>query len=312
MDEVKKLALEIASCREVPEALKDSSHPCHQVVGWQSKQWSSPILQIENSQMHRPEAWTGDIVNAPILFLSSNPSFDAEENYPNWNEKEWPLTKVSDFAVNRFTLNIERGYGASDGLSKDEIDKTIGKNGQLSKKKVPYWRWARGMVAYIHGKKIEEVSAHSDYAMTEIVHCKSKNESGVKIAREKCKDKYLAQILAISKAKLIIVDGQHACEDIKALFPEKFPKTWGKWNSDGTISGGFWPETIKQFPTELAEGKWSLEEQKKHHVTFELAGQLRTFQFFGKSGGSAVNSPWNHPDLVHPEVLKSWRALIGL
>ena len=235
MDEVKKIALEIASCCEVPEALKDSSHPCHDVVGWQSKQWSSPILQIENSQMHRPEAWTGDIVNAPILFLSSNPSFDAEENYPNWNAKEWPLTKVSDFAVNRFTSNIERGYGASDGLSPDKIDRTIDKNGQLSDK-VYYWGWARRMVAYIHGKNIEEVSAHSDYAMTEIVHCKSEKESGVEIARAKCKEKYLEKILAIAKAQLIIVDGQHACEDIKALFADEFPKTWGRWNSDETLS----------------------------------------------------------------------------
>lgn len=310
MDEVKKLALEIASCGEVQAALKNTSHPCHDVVGWQSKQWRSPILQIENSQMHRPEAWTGDIVNAPILFLSSNPSFDQEENYPNWNEKEWPVNKVSDFAINRFTSNVERGYGASDGLSTGEIDRTIGKNGKLSEKKVPYWRWAREMAAYIYGKKIKEVSAHSDYAMTEIVHCKSKKESGVKIAREKCKEMYLEQILAVSKAKLIIINGKHACVNMKALFPDKFPKTWGRWNSDGTLSGGFWPEKKRQFPIELAEGKWALEKQKQHQVSFELAGQIRTFQYFGKSGGSALNTPWNCPDLVHPEILNGWRALI--
>lgn len=313
MDEVEKLAVKIASCCDVQEALNSTSHPCHEVVRWQSKQWSSPILQIENSQMHRPEAWTGDIVNAPILFLSSNPSFDPEENYPNWNENEWPTAKVSDFAINRFTSNIERGYGASDGLSKDEIDKTIGTNGQLSKGKVPYWRWARGIVAYIYGKKIEEVSAHSDYAMTEIVHCKSQKEEGVKTAREKCKGKYLEPILSISKAKLIIVDGQHACENLKAIFPDKFPKTWGRWNADGTLSGGFWPMKEKQFPKELAEGKWTLEAQKQHQVTFKLAGQYRTFQFFAKpGGGGGLNTPWNHPDLVHTEVLNGWRALIGL
>jgi len=312
MDEVEKLAVKIASCCEVQEALNSTSHPCHEVVRWQSKQWSSPILQIENSQMHRPEAWTGDIVNAPILFLSSNPSFDPEENYPNWNEEEWPTAKVSDFAINRFTSNIGRGYGATDGLSSDEIDRTVDKNGQLSDK-VKYWGWARRMVAYIYGKKIEEVSAHSDYAMTEIVHCKSQKEEGVKKARETCKGKYLEPILAISKAKLIIVDGQHACENLKAIFPDKFPKTWGRWNADGTLSGGFWPETIKQFPTELAEGKWSLVEQKKHQVTFNLAGQDRTFQFFAKpGGGGGLNTPWNHPDLVHTEVLNGWRALIGL
>ena len=311
MDEVNKLALEIASCCEVPEALKDSSHPCHDVVGWQSKQWSSPILQIENSQMHRPEAWTGDIVNAPILFLSSNPSFNRKENYPNWNNNEWPIEKISDFAVNRFTSNIDRGYGASDKLSKDEIDRTIERNGQLSGK-VKYWGWARKMVSFIYDKNIEEVSAHSDYAMTEIVHCKSKKEKGVKQARVICKDKYLERILAISNAKLIIVDGKHACKDMKALFPDKFPKTWGKWNADGSLSGGFWPMTEKQFPTYLAEGKWSLEVQKQHQISFELAGQDRTFQYFAKSGGGGgLYAPWKYPNLVHPEVLNSWRALVG-
>lgn len=311
MDEVKKLAIKIASCSEVQEALNNNSHPCHEVVGWQSKQWSSPILQIENSQMHRPEAWTGDIVNAPILFLSSNPSFDPEENYPNWNEKEWPTAKVSDFAINRFTSNIERGYGASDGIGKDRIDRTVDKNGQLSDK-VKYWDWARRMVAYIHGTSIDKVSAQSDYAMTEIVHCKSQKEEGVEDAREKCKEKYLEQILSISKAQLIIINGKHACVNMKALFPDKFPKTWGKWNSDGTLSGGFWPEKKRQFPSELAESKWALDVQKQHQITFELAGQDRTFQYFAKSGGGGgLYTPWNHPDLVHPEVLKSWRALIG-
>ena len=104
MDEARKLALEIGSCCEVPKALADESHPCHGVVKWQAEQWKPPILQIENSRMHRPEAWTGDIVNAPILFLSSNPSFNAEENYPNWKLGEWGIEKVEDFSVNRLSL----------------------------------------------------------------------------------------------------------------------------------------------------------------------------------------------------------------
>lgn len=78
------LALEIASCTEVTSALNDKNHPCNGVVTWQSKQWVSTITTIGESPMLRPEAWTGDITKAPIIFLSSNPSFNSKENYPNW------------------------------------------------------------------------------------------------------------------------------------------------------------------------------------------------------------------------------------
>jgi hypothetical protein len=108
-DKAKALALEINSCREVIDALNDKSHPCHEVVKWQADQWKQPILQIENSKMHRPEAWTGDIVNAPILFLSSNPSFNEDEKYPNWqlNEKELQLDwGIYDFCFEENELEI--------------------------------------------------------------------------------------------------------------------------------------------------------------------------------------------------------------
>lgn len=307
-----ELALSISSCCEVTKALNDESHPCHDVVNWQADQWKPQILQIENSKMHRPEAWTGDIVNAPILFLSSNPSFDRDENYPNWETGEWPIERVVDFSINRFTSRIKRGYGASDGLSAHEVDRTIGKDGELLGK-VTYWNWTRSMVAYIHGKDISQVSAHSDYAMTEIVHCKSKSEEGVKKARLKCKDRFLEKILEVSNAELVIISGKHACEDIKAIYPEKFPSPWGLWNSDGSKSEGFWPMKTDNFPSEVESGMWSLDVQLKHAVSFEVAGRMRTFQYFAKSGGGGgLNAPWKYPELVHPEVLSTWRKLVNI
>lgn len=312
MDEVAKLALDISSCGEVSNALKDKNHPCHDVVKWQADQWEPPILQISNSKMHRPEAWTGDLVNARILFLSSNPSFDSNENYPDWNLDEWPAEKVEDFATNRFTSDVKRGYGASDNLASHQIDRTIDKQGQLLQK-VTYWNWARSMVAHLHKKELSEVSAHSDYAMTEIVHCKSKSEKGVSKARMKCKDKFLERILEISSADLIFVSGKHACEDIKNVYPGKFTSEWGLWNPDGSRSNGFWPMKKEFFQLELDQGKWSLDAQKNHSVSFEVAGRVRTFQYFAKSGGGGgLNAPWNYPDLVHPGVLENWRTLIKL
>jgi hypothetical protein len=49
-----------------------------------------------------------------------------------------------------------------------------------------------------------------DFALTEVVHCKSRNEVGVKEAQEFCSKRYLDRILSVSAAKVIVVFGQSA------------------------------------------------------------------------------------------------------
>jgi hypothetical protein len=84
------------------------------------------------------------------------------------------------------------------------------------------------------------------------------------------------------------------------------------WNADGSSSDGFWPRKATRFPSEIESGKWSLDAQLKHSVSFEVAGRMRTFQYWAKSGGGAgLTAPKNYPELVHPEVLKNWRKLIN-
>ena len=101
MDNIKKLALEISGCAEVCEAIGKNSHPCHKVVDWQTKQWSPVTSDVQISKFHRPEAWTGNLSSAPIIFLASNPSFNADENYPDWSD-DWQEEKILDFAMHRF------------------------------------------------------------------------------------------------------------------------------------------------------------------------------------------------------------------
>jgi hypothetical protein len=48
-----------------------------------------------------------------------------------------------------------------------------------------------------------------DYAMTEIVHCRSWDEIGVDRARDRCADLYLDRILQVSPAKVIVGLGAH-------------------------------------------------------------------------------------------------------
>ncbi len=49
-----------------------------------------------------------------------------------------------------------------------------------------------------------------DYAMTEVVHCKSKNEVGVKKAAATCADRYLDRVVALSPAEVVVIVGSHA------------------------------------------------------------------------------------------------------
>ena len=299
------LALEIASCNEVQSALDSASHPCHGVVSWQAKQWLPPIATVSESPLHRPEAWTGDITTAPIIFLSSNPSFNKDENYPNWITSNWGVEKVIDFALNRFSSNQLRMYGATEYGSLKNFDRTVENGGALSKSRVRYWSWVRQLVSHILDKPEDEVSAISDYVMTEIVHCKSTYEEGVVSARKKCKDKYLERILSLSPAELIVVVGKTAALDILSFFPSQLPKDWAE------INGGFWTKTVKDFPGILKRGLWGVDEQTKHSVQIQIGGKVRNVVYFAKpGGGGGLYAPWRNRELIHPELLEKWRNAI--
>lgn len=304
--EAEALALEISSCNEIDSAIGDSTHPCHQVVSWQKEKWLLSIQSINESPMHRPEAWTGNLTKAPIIFISSNPSFNKHENFPNWQASQWSKSQILDFAMSRFSGDFTRKYGATQSSTLANCDKTIEKDGNLSQNRVRYWSWVRKLVSFVLDKPEAEVSAIDDYVMTEIVHCKSEYEKGVISARKKCKDKYLERIITLSPARLIFVVGKNAALDMDAIFPGKFPKDWAE------INGGFWPKTIRDFPELLRNGLWNVSAQKKHSVQLEIGGISRTVIYFAKpGGGGGLYSPWRNPGLVSPELLSDWRVSLN-
>ena len=55
-------------------------------------------------------------------------------------------------------------------------------------------------------------------AITEIVHCKSNAEKGVKEAREACVEKYLNRIFNLAQAPIIILLGNHATDIINKKY----------------------------------------------------------------------------------------------
>lgn len=90
--DARNLLLKIARCQNFFAAATDRFHPCHKIVTNrdQPKPPKGP---------HLPEPWCGDIENADVLFVSSNPSIDPDEKFPTTS---WPDVDIVDFFVNRF------------------------------------------------------------------------------------------------------------------------------------------------------------------------------------------------------------------
>lgn len=303
-----KLAYEISNCPLVELAFKDKSHPCNTVVNWQADQWSSELKTTISSKLHRPEAWTGLLSQAPIMFIASNPSFDQKEHFPNWDNNEWDETKIAAFGADRFVKDKTRPYGAIDSDNPKNRDRTIDKSGGLSKE-VSHWKWVRKIAAFTLNKDISEVSAITDYVITEVVHCKSPKEQGVwEKSIKTCSDRYLNKILGLSPAKLIFFTGVKAGKAFAEANPALVPDDWGSWENSSK-GKGTWPRTANDFSKLMADGQWTLETQMRNSFSATFAGKERTFIYIARPGGGAgLNAPWNHENLLHPELINFWRS----
>ena len=172
---MKTLLINISRCNEVKNAMENSNHPCHKIVNYQEK-----IKPFQN-----PEPWNGDINKADILFLSSNPSYDPNENYPtdSWNDE-----KIYNYHKDRF------------------FDKYYQKN----KNKVQFWQKTRKSASWLLNISLDDTTLEEHICMTEIVHCKSKKENGVCEASNMCAEKWLGKILNEFKGQYIVVFGKNA------------------------------------------------------------------------------------------------------
>jgi uracil-DNA glycosylase len=194
---------EITNCPHARQCLEDSAaeNPCRAIVESQN------TLRLNKFQV--PEPWSGQIEKAPILFLSSNPSIGCDEAYPTW---DWSSREVHDYFNNRFGGGLKNWI--LDGTKSLQTDETYSRATQ-------FWAAVRQRTIELLQR---DVIPGFDYALTEIVHCKSRNEIGVKQAQEQCVQTYLRKILELAKARVIVVLGAHARQVIQREFeipPEK-------------------------------------------------------------------------------------------
>ena len=182
------LLREICWCPNIAKAQQNSNHPCYEIVNLQDP---------DSDEFQIPEPWSGDLTNARLLCIASNPSINPEEYYPS---RHWSDTDKVDFFRNRFSPSSRwtdrRKVLLSDGES-------------YTKRPVSYWSKVHAQARRAYGRT---VSMGSDYAITEVVHCKSKKELNVETCRETCWNLWMPSILRVSKANVLMLLGKHATD----------------------------------------------------------------------------------------------------
>jgi hypothetical protein len=183
------LLIEIARCPVVQSCLNDGcvDHPCNAIV---------QLQHSESFTEHQvPEPWSGRITESPLLFVSSNPSISENDVFPTG---DWSNDHIIDFFNNRFGGGRQQWIkGGTKGL------RTDGNYGKVTM----FWAGIRRRAMELLQR---DVTPGTDYALTEVVHCKSKSEHGVAEALAHCTSRYLQRVLGAAHALVVIVLGSRA------------------------------------------------------------------------------------------------------
>lgn len=183
------LLLEIARCPNIRHCLDDSleAHPCSAIVLSQSSR------SLQDHQV--PEPWSGQIERAPVLFVSSNPSISERDEYPRWS--------ASDELITEF---FNRRFGGGRKLWIQDGKYALGQDDSYMRA-VAFWSAIRNRAIELFQR---DIRPGLDYALTEVVHCKSRAEYGVGEALAECTARYLRRVLEFSNAKAIVSLGKRA------------------------------------------------------------------------------------------------------
>lgn len=198
----RELLLEITHCPIVELCKNDApGHPCAKVVSVQAEV-SLPMHQV-------PEPWSGDLSSAPVLFIASNPSISWSEDYPTWS---WSAAQRVDFFDRRF------GGGEKEWTIEGARSLQLtGTHGGVTR----FWSAVQKRAEELLERRVRP---GVDYALTEVVRCKSRKDYGVREAASTCASLYLRRTVEASSASVIVVLGQNALRIVHAEFgcPEPF------------------------------------------------------------------------------------------
>jgi hypothetical protein len=172
------LLLEIARCPNVRRCF-DSPALAHPCSTVVAAQGLAP------DDLHVPEPWNGQLETAPILFVSWNPSWNPSERFAT---RVWTDEAILEFFRTRF----------------DHSDQ----NSQT-------WREMPRIAEHLLGRPAR---AGVDYAVTDVVRCKSWNGKGATAALAECTGRYLRRTLDASGARVVVGLGRDARRTLASHF----------------------------------------------------------------------------------------------
>jgi hypothetical protein len=217
------------------QCLEGTDLPCKDVVLAQWRKVGDPETRRRRwpKQHLLPIAWAGHIGQAPILFIASNPAggeiTDVEPDDQPRRRKLDPALEHLDPKQHPSLLHPHSGpkwwwepeavYDAEKNLFDLWVtpdDRSRVEPGERRRKPTKYWQKVRLHAELLLDKK--PVTAGVDYALTEVVHCRSGGERGVGKALETCVDLYLTPVLRLSPARLVVVFGDHAKNVLRSRY----------------------------------------------------------------------------------------------
>lgn len=188
MISVQQVFNSIVRCPNVDQCLDgDRNHPCSTIVLSQHA--------ASKADFQLPEPWRGQINKARILFVGSNPSI-GDDRYALGSSPEHQIWESQHLAFG----GGSRPY-ILDGIRKTKADGS-------PDEPVRYWESIRARAREL----LPAAVPGQDYAITEVVHCKSEHETGVHKATQTCYDLHMNSIFAVSPAEVVVVLGRVARE----------------------------------------------------------------------------------------------------
>lgn len=133
----------------------------------------SGVIQAQGRWRRPPEGWTGNLLQAPILFVTSNPNTDVTK--PGTDP-----TFASGVELSAFNDAYFDSHGVGGARTWQQMQ-----------------RWASMLMSS------REAIAGKDWALTDAVRCASPGQLGVDRAMGRCASLYLGRVLSLSPAKVI-------------------------------------------------------------------------------------------------------------
>lgn len=162
-----------------------------------------------------PAPWVGRLETAPILFISPDPGFDRRELSPT---AEWNDRAIEEFYFRRRDGSPPPRVAPPSVLRPDDA----------RVRAVTFWSEVRACAAELLDRPRSEVQPGVDFALTEVVHCRSSSDEGRAAAAPQCARRYLERILAASAARVVIGFGDEVRAQLHRVMgtPSPAPSEW--------------------------------------------------------------------------------------